>query len=223
MYKMMLMSLLLFLMQVDVFGQNAWKLNAENEGIKVYTSHVVDSKVKAIKVECEVKATESQLVALLMDVNTSADWVYHTKSAVLIKQVSPSELYYYSEVSLPWPASNRDFVAHLTVSQNPATKVVVIDGPAVPDMLPAKKGIVRVNNSNGKWTITPEGYDQVKVEYTIHVEPGGDIPTWMVNMFATEGPLQIFKKLKLQLEKPAYKNAIVPFIENKQYVANASF
>ncbi len=223
MYKMMLMSLLLFLVHVNVFGQGAWKLNVEKEGIKIYTSKVPDSKVKAIKVECEVKATESQLVALLMDVNTSVNWVYHTKSAVLIKQVSPSELYYYSEVSLPWPASNRDFVAHLTVSQNPATKVVMIDGPAVPDMIPVKKGIVRINNSSGKWTITPEGYDQVKVEYTIHVEPGGDIPSWMVNMFATEGPMEIFKKLKLQLEKPAYKNAVVPFIENKQYVASASF
>jgi hypothetical protein len=223
MYKIMFVSLLLFLGEGNVFGQGAWKLNTEKEGIKIYTSQVPDSKVKAIKVECEVKATEAQLVALLMDVNSSAGWVYHTKSAVLIKHVSPSELYYYSEVSLPWPASNRDFVAHLTVSQNPATKVVTIDGPAVPDMLPAKKGIVRINNSNGKWTITPEGYDKVKVEYTIHVEPGGDIPTWMVNMFATEGPLQIFKKLKLQLEKPVYKNAGVPYIENKQYVANASF
>ena len=223
MYKIIFISLLLFLGQVNVFGQNTWKLNTEKEGIKIYTSSVADSKVKAIKVECEIKATESQLVALLMDVNTSVDWVYHTKSAVLLKQVSPSELYYYSEVSLPWPASNRDFVAHLTVSQNPATKVATIDGPAVPDMLRAKKGIVRINNSNGKWTITPEGYDQVKVEYTIHVEPGGDIPGWMVNMFATEGPMQIFKKLKLQLEKPAYRNAIVPYIENKQYVASAAF
>jgi len=223
MYKVIFISLLLFLGQVDVFGQSAWKLSSEKDGIKIYTCQVPDSKVKAIKVECQVKATESQLVALLMDVNTSADWVYHTKSCVLIKQVSPSELYYYSEVSLPWPVANRDFVAHLTVSQNPVTKVVVIDGPAVPGLVPSKEGIIRINNSIGKWTIIPCGYDQIKVEYTLHVEPGGNIPGWMVNMFATEGPLQIFKKLKLQLEKPAYKNAELPFIENKQYAVNASF
>ena len=223
MYKVIFISLLLFLGQVDVFGQSAWKLSSEKEGIKIYTRRVPDSKIKAIKVECEVQATESQLVALLMDVNTSAVWVYHTKSCVLIRQVSPSELYYYSEVSLPWPAANRDFVAHLTVSQNPVTKVVVIDGPAVPGLVPAKEGIIRINNSNGKWTITPSGYDQIKVEYTLHVEPGGSIPTWMVNIFATEGPLQIFKKLKLQLEKPAYKTAELPFIENKQYAINTTY
>jgi len=215
--------LLLFLKQVDVFGQNVWKLSTEKEGIKIYTAQVPDSKVKAIKVECEVKATQSQMVALLMDVNTSADWVYHTKTSVLIKQVSPTELFYYSEVSMPWPVANRDFVGHLTVSQNPVTKVVSIDGPAVPGIVPEKKGIVRISNSVGKWTLTPWGNDQIKVEYTLHVEPGGSIPAWMVNMFAAEGPLQIFKGIKIQLEKPVYKNAILPFIENKEYAMNARF
>ena len=222
MYKILLMSLLVFI-GLSGFGQNAWKLSTEKEGIKIYTSEFPDSKVKAIKVECEVNATESQIVALLMDVNTSAEWVYRTKVSVLLKQVSPSELYYYSEVNMPWPTANRDFVAHLIVSQNPITKVVYIDGPAVPGMVPEKKGIVRISNSVGKWSITPWGYDHLKVEYTLHVEPGGSIPAWMVNMFATEGPLKIFKEIKVQLEKPVYKNAVLPFIENKQYAMNTRF
>src|SRR6202012_1875709 len=104
-----------------------------------------------------LNATPSQVVALVMDVNTAPDWVYHVKSAKLVKQVSVSELYYYSEVSLPWPATNRDFVAHLTVSQDPATRIVTADGPAVPGFVPVKKGIVRVNESVGKWVIPPIG------------------------------------------------------------------
>jgi len=220
MHKLLLVSLFFLLIQVDVFGQSDWKLSTEKDGVKIFTLKVPDSKFKAIKVECEIDATQSQLVALLMDVNTSAEWVYHTKSCEIIKQVSPSEIYYYSEVNLPWPASNRDFVAHLTVSQNPETKVVEIDGPAVNGMVPEKKGIVRINNSTGKWTITPDGLDKVKVEYTLHVEPGGNIPAWMANMFATEGPLQIFKKMKVQVQKPAYKNADLPFIDSKSYALN---
>jgi len=220
MKKLLLLPLFLFLIQVNVFGQSDWKLSTQKDGVKVYTLNLPDSKFKAIKVECEIDATQSQLVALLMDVNTSADWVYHTKSCTLIKQVSPSELYYYSEVNLPWPAANRDFVAHLIVSQNPETKVVVIDGPAVNGMVPVKNGIVRITNSTGKWTITPDGIDKVKVEYTLHVEPGGSIPAWMANMFATQGPLEIFKKLKVEIQKPVYKNAELPFIENKSYALN---
>jgi hypothetical protein len=59
---------------------------------------VPDSKIKAIKVEANIDATPSQLVAVVMDINTAPDWVYHVKSAKLVKQISPTELYYYSEV-----------------------------------------------------------------------------------------------------------------------------
>lgn len=112
----------------------------------------------------------------------------------------------YSEVSLPWPAANRDFVAHLIVTQNPDTKVITIDGPAVAGFIPVKEGIVRIIDSKGKWIITPIGTNQIKVEYSIHVDPGGSLPSWLVNMFATEGPLKIFAGIKVQLQKSAYKN-----------------
>lgn len=202
------------------FAQTSWELKTEQEGIKIYTRVQPDSKIKALKVECDVIANPSQLVALLMDVNSSAQWIYHTKSASIIKQISPSELYYYSEINMPWPTANRDFVAHLKVTQNPATKVITIDGPAVPGFIQPKKGIVRINNSIGKWILTPIGYNHVKIEYTLHVEPGGNIPVWMVNMFATEGPLHVFKSIKLQVDKPEYRNVNLPYIENSQYASN---
>src|ERR1700755_1934626 len=99
--KAVFISLLFVLGLNSASAQNDWKLSAEKDGIKVYTSMVSDSKVKAIKVESDLSATPSQLVALIMDVTTAPDWVYHVKSAKLVKQVSPAELYYYSEVSYP--------------------------------------------------------------------------------------------------------------------------
>lgn len=214
MYKVFFVGFLLLLNLQPVLAQNDWKLSTEKEGIKVYTSIVPGSKIKAVKVECELKATASQLVAVLLDVNACKDWVYHTKSCSLVKQVSPSELYYYSEVSLPWPAENRDFVAHLTATQNPADKVVTVDGPAVPGFVPSKNKVVRIDHSKGLWVITPVDSGMIKVRYSLHVDPGGALPAWLVNMFAAEGPMQIFENLKLQLQKPAYKNVTLPFIVN---------
>lgn len=138
--------------------------------------------------------------------------MYATKSCVLLKQVSPAELYYYSEISVPWPASNRDFIARLVVTQDPRTKVVTIWGPTYPEYLPAKKDIVRVSQSEGKWVLTPVGKNRVKVEYTLHADPGGNIPAWLVNMFATKGPYESFRNLKEQLKKPAYVNARLSYI-----------
>jgi hypothetical protein len=196
------------------YGQEDWILKEEKEGISIFTRNFPDSKFKAIRVKCELKATLSQFVAAIMDVNTGVQWVYSTKSSVLLKQVSPSELYYYSEVSIPWPLSNRDFIAHLKVTQDPVTRIVTIYGPTVPDYLPVRKGIVRVAHSEGRWIITPLAANLVKVEYTLRTDPGGTVPTWMVNLFATKGPLESFRNLKIQLQKPVYVNAHLPYIKD---------
>ena len=213
-YKILLIGMLLIFKLAPASAQCDWKLKTEKDGIKVYTSEVAGSKIKAIKVVANFNAPTAQLVALIMDVNSSADWVYHTKSAVLVKQVSATELYYYSEINLPWPAANRDFVAHLTATQNPDTKVVTIDGPAVTGIVPVKEGIVRVTTSKGKWVIAPAGPGQVNVVYTIHVDPGGSLPSWLVNMFATAGPIKIFNNIKLQLQNRANKNTVLAFAVN---------
>jgi len=191
-----------------------WVLKENSRGIKIFTGDVETSKVKAIRVQCEVEATLSQVVAMLMDIKGSEEWLYHTSSNYIVKQVSPSDLYYYSLVNMPWPVSNRDFIAHLMVSQNPQTKVVTIDAPCNVDMVPAKPGIVRIANSKGKWILTPTGSNGVKIDYTLQADPGGLIPAWLTNMFATEGPSQSFKKFKVSLQKPAYRNAKIDYIVN---------
>jgi hypothetical protein len=154
----------------------------------------------------------SQLVAVILDLDACDEWVYKSKSNILLKRVSPSELYYYSEVEVPWPAQNRDFIAHLIVKQNSKNKIVTVDAPCDPDMVPKKKDIVRIPKSSGRWTLIPGGKNLVHIEYELAVDPGGNIPAWLVNMFATKGPLETFKKLKLQVQKPAYKTAHFDFI-----------
>ncbi|RYU91949.1 lipid-binding protein [Mucilaginibacter terrigena] len=212
--KLFFAVLLLCITFATASAQNKWTLKSDKDGIKIYTSPVENSKFKALRIECNFQSTLTQMVAALLDLKTRTEWIYHTKSIHLVKEVSPTDLYYYSEISLPWPAQNRDFVAHLVTKQNEETKVVTMDGPVASGLVPEKDGIVRVKSSLSQWVIVPLNKNEVKVEYTIAAEPGGNIPAWLVNMFASEGPTQSFKALKLQLKKAQYKNAHLPFIKN---------
>lgn len=193
---------------------DGWVLKDNDDGVKIFTRGVENSKIKAIKVECQLDATLPQLVAVLMDVRNSEEWLYHTSSNYIVKQVSPADIYYYSMVEMPWPISNRDFIAHLMVSQDAVTKVVTIDAPCIADMVPVKPKVVRIANSNGKWVLTPLSNGHVKVVYTLHADPGGSIPAWLINLFVTQGPRQSFKKLKVHLQKQVYKNAKLDYISN---------
>jgi hypothetical protein len=212
MYKNILVLIVLNLFFFDGANPAAWKLSTEKEGIKVYTRPIANSKLKALKADCIMEGKLSQFVAVILDIKGSEKWVYHAKNVKLLKQVSPSELFYYSEVVVPWPFQNRDYIAHIIIKQDPKTKVVTIDAPCLADMVPEKNNIVRIQYSTGKWTVTPADNNHLKVEYEIEVDPAGVIPAWLINLFATKGPLETFEKLKLELPKPTYKNAKFDFI-----------
>jgi ribosome-associated toxin RatA of RatAB toxin-antitoxin module len=212
--KIFFTTLMMTLLGIAAFAQENWKLQKDKNGIKVYSAEYPDSKIRAIKVVATYEATPAEIADLVMDVNTATEWVSRLKSCSVVKRVSQNELYYYAEVSLPWPVANRDFVAHLTRYDNSQTGAINIDGPAVAGMTAEKKGIVRINNSDGKWIITPQANNQVRVEYSLHVDPAGSIPSWLVNMFSGETPMQIFENLRQQLKHSPQGNAPVMLTSN---------
>jgi hypothetical protein len=189
-----------------------WDLKENKDGVKIFTRDIENSKIKAIRVECQLQASLSQVVAALMDIRNSEEWLYHTAGNYMVKQVSPAELYYYSLIEMPWPVSNRDFIAHLKVTQDEITKTVTVDAPCLPHMVPVKPNIIRIANSKGKWLLYPINKQEVKIIYTLHADPGGNIPAWLTNLFVTQGPSQSFKKFKVHIQKPVYKNAKLDYI-----------
>jgi hypothetical protein len=160
--------------------------------------------VKAVGV---VEASMSRIAYVLMDVKTTKEWVYGTKVCTLLKQMTPSDLIYYSEVDLPWPVSNRDFIIRITLTQDPKTRVMTIVAENMPTYISEKNGIIRIQRSSGLWHITPVDATHVRVEYTLQVDPGGWIPAWLVNMVASTGPYQSFIGLRKQVKKEKYRDA----------------
>jgi len=206
-YIVFLTFILLFTGFNPVVAQDKWSLSVNREGIQVYTRPIENSKIKAIKVVTNLQAASSQVVAAILDIQTCNEWVYHSTENVLIKQVSPLELIYYSRVDVPWPVEDRDYVVHIEVEQDPRTKVITVNSPCIPGYVAEKKDIVRISHTVGKWTITPLGKNQVRAEYMLEVDPMGNIPAWLTNLFATKGPLETFRNLKVHVQKEVYKKA----------------
>jgi hypothetical protein len=214
MYKFFIPTIVCLSVVILGKTQDNWTLKTNKEGIKIFTRHSEDSKINILKVECELPSTVSQLVAVILDIKSADQWQYNTSHFELVKQVSPSELYYYAESQFPWPASNRDYVSHIVITQNAKTKKVSIDAVNVPDMVPLKTNKVRIINSVGKWTITPISKNLIGIEYVLQVDPGGSLPAYIINTFLTVGPFETFKRLKTQITKPQYSSAVFSFIVN---------
>ena len=103
----------LLLLNVVAMAQTGWVLRCERDGIKVYTKKQDNSALKAVKATSIVGASVFTVTDLLLDINNSKKWIYATKRASVLEQISLTEVVYYSEVELPWPISNRDFIADL--------------------------------------------------------------------------------------------------------------
>lgn len=186
----------LLLCVTNAHAQVEWKRVAVRNGIKVYAKTVPDSKIKAMKAECVLDAGVDEVVALLLDVQAAERWVCHTKSCKLIKKVSDTELLYHTEVSLPWPLDNRDFVTHLRVIKAENNPIVTIEAPAIPGIMPLREGVVRISTSINRWVLHPLPNARVRVEYMLQVDPGGHVPTHVVNMFACRAPIETFQNMR---------------------------
>jgi len=80
---------------------------------------------------------------------------------------------------------------------------------AQPDAYPPQIGLIRVPRLEGFWKLQPQHSDtsqpSVKVTLQISTEPGGDIPSWLVNAMVVDMPFNSLKNLKERVENLAVK------------------
>jgi hypothetical protein len=180
----------------------------------VYLCDSEISNFKTIVVDLEVPATLSQYAALVMDIESYHKWQYKAKGARLLDQVSQTELYYYLAIETPWPIDDRDMIWHLTMNQDSATKVIVVDLVEIPDYIPRVEGVVRIPKAKSTLTIKPIDKTHVHVHYIIDVDPGGTAPAWIVNMFAAQTPWNTYNNLRERIKSQGENRISVSYIED---------
>ncbi len=182
-----------------VSGQENWKLHSDRDQTQTYSKEVPGSKIRAVKIHSDMNGDLTALTRLILDVSRYDQWVYNSRSTRLLKQVSPGELYYYSEVIFPWPTQNRDFVSHMQLQSSPDAKTVTISANNVPGWVPPSPRLVRIDHSTGTWTLAALPGNRVSVTYELQVDPGGSLPAWIINTFSFKGLVLTFQNLRKEL------------------------
>jgi START domain len=191
-----------------------WELKKEEDGIRIYTRTADNSRFNEVKVETIVSGKLSSLAALILDIGSYPNWSFNTEKTSVLKRVGPAELYYYSLIHSPWPASDRDLAVHLHISQDSSTRTMYIHATGIPGYIPEKKGIVRVPVSIERWVVTPLPGDRIRINYELQVDPGASAPAWLINLLSTKGPFETFCHIRDQLKQPKYHDATLAFIRN---------
>lgn len=185
---------------VSASNKNDWTLKREKDGINIYSRTSDYSRFNDIRVDMDLPGTVEQLAAILRDVDKYTDWVYATRSSKIVRKVNENEVIYYAEVGTPWPAANRDYFADLKISINAANHSMNVVSVGMKDYQPEKKDLVRVPMSRGSWSVITTSTGKIHLQYILEIDPGGAIPAWLMNSFASKAPLETFSNLKKKMQ-----------------------
>ncbi len=191
-----------------------WRLDKDENGIKIYTRAVQGSPIREIKGEVMIDASLDSIMAVFNDLAHYPSWNHQCTKVKLLKSVNVSERYHYQNINMPFPVADRDLLIHAKTIQSGDKVYVHLN--AVPnfcknsilkacDAVNQSKNIM-VNKLKGVYELTPNKKGGVKVVWTQHTEPAGKLPSWLVNNLLIDVPFNTLLKLRKQATSKQYKD-----------------
>ena len=123
-------------------------------------------------------------------------WYYQCVQAEPIQSESAEKYIIYSVLHLPWPVAERDCVFSWVKLLDPVSREVSYTLSAVSGKFPEQKGKIRVLYLNTIWRFTPLKDGRIEVYFQQHSNPGGSIPSFLVNKLSVEIPFYSLKNLR---------------------------
>jgi len=197
-------------------SQYDWQLVRDEDGIQIYIKKIWADPVYVFRGVIYINASVDILAALIMDIETGADWIHHCKKPVLLFRKSASECIHYQIHHLPFPFRDREFIFYSSVSRSAQTGAVQIKMEIAQNFCrdhkekcksidtPAAASNIRVTHSHGQYTLEPLDRMRSRVIWTHHTHPGGNLPSWMVNQLIREMPYKTLQGLRQKIYQGKY-------------------
>jgi len=193
-----------------ILAQTNWKLIKNENDIQVYTRKVPNYEIEEIKITAKFKSSVQGFLALLLDVPVLSQYIYGCTFAKMVREEKPNQHLFYQQIYMPWPFSNRDgyFLQHIYREKNSAT--ILVQTEAAPGAYPKEIDYVRIPELRASWKIIPISTTELIAEYRVLLQPGGEVPAWLVNLFIDKAPYQTILKMRELVKKPSYQKALLP-------------
>lgn len=193
-------------------AQEKWKLERDEAGIKVYSKSSEKVAFKSFKAQMVVKGSIHSFVAILEDIEHMNEWGYNIKTTQLLERKADTLQIYYAEVTAPFPFENRDGIYLNNFRWDTKSKQLYVEIELLPDYLKRKNKIVRVSGK-GYWMVKVLPNEMLDITFSMLVDPGGNIPAWMVNIMVDTTPFSTLTEIRRILSEKRYQNKKFNFIK----------
>ena len=150
---------------------------------------------------------EYALVALLDDYPAYPGWLHFVTSVQALKPAEDGARNLRLVTRLPWPLHDREALLESRVVQTPTPPPgrVTVALTNRPHLLPPDPRYVRVPHLRGSLTFQRAEPGQVRVDYRLHLDPGGAIPDWLARLLLRDAAHFTLRRLGESVRQPRYQ------------------
>jgi hypothetical protein len=222
-----LITLMIFIMGMLIStswsADDGWKKIGESEGIAGYIRATTRSSVDEIKAVGIVEAPIAVVEAVMRDAKMMPEYMFMCKEAEVIHTPEMKSerdiLYIYNLTDMPFPVSDRDAVVRNVWSIDKSTGIIYSRAETVQTAYRQNKNVIRMPLSIIECTLIPEGEHKTKVIYQALGDPGGTLPSFLVNILTRDLGIKTIAGLRKVVTRDEFKNirTVVTTTENSKH------
>ncbi len=191
-----LQTLIFLLICFFSYNSNAqvWEKALDKNGIQVYTAPNANSKYDYTKSVMQINGTLQMVIDVLFNFEAYPKWVPYCIASKTVKRISDSEFVYHAILDVPF-VKDRDLVIRIkkkTIGLNSFILELSHDN----SMVAISNDYVRMPFYYGKYTITEKEKNILSITLENSYDPGGTVPSFLVNMSKADSPYKMFKSLR---------------------------
>ncbi len=180
------------------FDHILWEEVLKKDGIRVQRKKLGKDSIFALKSVGVLKAPIESIITIFRDTKNAHLWAPGLKQRTLLKNISELEAVVYDIHEMPWPCQERDVVMFNTIKLLTSRKQIALISSSIEnyklDPKPGNK--VRAELHYSYIGLTPISKNETFVEFFIHVDPKGSLPTWIVNNIVKTRPYSFLKAIE---------------------------
>jgi len=193
----------------DAFDDSGWEIMVDKNGMQIFTREWPGSDFVALKGVQTINSSLSNILGNFTDIASFPEWVQDAQEGYVIEPFnSQRSREIYLRMSLPWPLDDREIVSGQQLHQDPKTKIITITEWYEGDTIPITEDVVRVPRLNTEFLFIPVGKNLTKLIWQGHNDPGGNIPSFIVNWMIEDVFFTSMMTLKKRFESPEYLKSV---------------
>ena len=192
-----------------------WSLIAGTDGIEVSVRAIDGGLHPAYRARGVLSAPIGQILEVLHDSATAAEWIPDLASEEVVVQPSAFERITRSVYAVPFPFADRELVLHSRLSLDRDQGDLVAEAVSVDHPLaPAVSGRVRAHMVRSRTRLRPLGPDRTAIDFFMWVDPRGRIPEFLAAFGLRQAPFKFLKALERRAQtagyalRPAYRDLL---------------